>query len=39
MKTNIVIDVSPPTHIWQNTSFELWAKMLKTNAITRFFKM
>ena len=39
MKTNIVIDISPPTNILQNSGSELWAKILLANQIAGFFKM
>ena len=34
MKTNIVIDISPPIIYMLFLSFELWAKMLSANQIT-----
>ena len=39
MKTNIVIDILHQSHILQDSSSQVMAKMLMANRISGFFKM
>ena len=39
MKTNVVIDISPPIPYLIILVLELWAKILSANQVAGFFKM